>query len=126
MSTDKKNAMVEDASDEDACCAIYKCACMFESKWSLIILRDLSEESPRRFKDFKTRNPKITDRALNQTLKRLQSLKLVDRQVEDTSPTKVTYSLTKFGKKLQPVLESMMSWGSKHGNEWWKQIKEDS
>ncbi len=109
----------------NAKCAVYHFAAISESKWSLIILRDLFMNGPMRFKDFKTNTPELTDRALTQTLKKLQSLKLINRKVADTSPPSVTYELSYYGHGLKPVISTLLDWGKDVGNKWWKELKRE-
>ena len=104
-------------------CPVYKFATICESKWSLVILRDLFMNGPMRFKDFKANTPDLTDRALTETLKKLQALKLIHRKVLDTSPPGVIYELSHYGHGLKPVIGGLVDWGKEIGNKWWKDVK---
>lgn len=104
-------------------CPIAKFAAIFESKWAIIILRDLFWHGDQRFKDFKSHTPTITDRALTQSLKHLQGLKLIERVVQDTSPPSVVYRLTPCCRDMQPVFKSMVEWGNSKGKKWWNEIQ---
>lgn len=115
--------LIKDVSGVNKVCPVYRFAAIFESKWSLVILRDLFMKGPLRFRDFKINTPTLTDRALNQTLKRLQVLKLITRKVQDTSPPSVVYELSHYGQGLHPVIMSMVEWSKSQGQKWWKEIR---
>jgi DNA-binding HxlR family transcriptional regulator len=117
--------LVKKAENINKVCPIYRCAAIFESKWALVILRDLFMNGPMRFKDFKTNTPNLTDRALNQTLNRLQELKLVAHLAkDDTSPPILRYQLSDYGLSLNPIIIAMIGWGSGMGKTWWKEIRQ--
>jgi DNA-binding HxlR family transcriptional regulator len=115
-------SMIHKASVFNARCPVYRLATILESKWALIIIRDLLYGSARRFKDFKKSTPQLTDRALQQTLVRLQEMKIVKRVVKDTSPPQVIYTLTHHGKSLRPIYNEMVKWGKTRGKKWWQEI----
>ena len=78
--------------------------------WKPIILYHLSN-GPKRYSELKRAIPEITEKMLIQHLKQLQVDDLVLRTAEPVVPPFVTYSLTKAGAKLQPVLYAMAVWG---------------
>ncbi|HVY67970.1 MAG TPA: helix-turn-helix domain-containing protein, partial [Patescibacteria group bacterium] len=51
---------------------------------------------------------------LSQELKEMENDGLVLRKVFPEVPPKVEYSLTPYGKSLEPILKSMSEWGQKH------------
>jgi DNA-binding HxlR family transcriptional regulator len=55
----------------------------------------------------------ITPKMLTQTLKELESDKLISRKVYKEVPPKVEYSLTATGQELIPVIKQMYKWGEK-------------
>lgn len=110
----------------DENCPIYRFCTIFESKWAIIVMKDLLFGGEQRFSDLRRNNPKITDRALTQTLKHLQELNLVERLVDEkASPPKVTYKLTALCKEMGPVFQSMMDWGKTQGQKWWSSLKKN-
>lgn len=116
--------LVKRAENINKICPVYRCAAIFESKWSLVILRDLFMNGPMRFKDFKTNTPSLTDRALNQTLNRLQELKLIVHSAKNTKLSILCYQLSDYGTSLSSVIVSMIEWGSNTGKEWWREIRQ--
>ena len=80
-------------------------------KWKTVILWYLINDK-KRFSEFKKLIPDITERMLSLQLKELEKDGIVIREVKsDESPIKVTYSLSKFGKSLIPILEEISKWG---------------
>lgn len=116
MKTKEKNL-------KEISCPIYRFAAIFESKWAIIVLRDLLLRGEQRFSELRRNNPKITDRALTQTLKHLQELRLVERLVLDTTPPGVSYKLSPLCKDMGPVFQAMMDWGKAQGQKWWSALQ---
>jgi DNA-binding HxlR family transcriptional regulator len=56
--------------------------------------------------------PQATPKMLTQQLRELESDNLLSREVFPVVPPKVEYSLTDFGRSLQPILTAMYEWGS--------------
>jgi len=44
----------------------------------------------------------------------MQEQGIINRNVEDEKPVKITYSLTEFGEKLVPLVKEMISWGQEN------------
>jgi DNA-binding HxlR family transcriptional regulator len=55
--------------------------------------------------------PGISKRVLAQQLRHLERDGIVARRVYDQSPPRVEYSLTDFGRTLEPVMERLCEWG---------------
>jgi DNA-binding HxlR family transcriptional regulator len=51
---------------------------------------------------------------LTQQLKELEEEEIITRKVYPEVPPKVEYSITEYGKTLEPILEAMHEWGTKH------------
>jgi len=84
-----------------------------EGKWKLLILFSLSS-SPKRFKQISKDINGISDKTLSKELKSLEMNKLLKREVYDTFPPTVEYSITAHGKSLEKVLEELHYWGLAH------------
>lgn len=87
-----------------------------EGRWKLLILFSLSE-SPKRFKQIAREVSGITDKTLSKELKNLEANKLVRRQVHDTFPPTVEYSITPHGMSLEKVIDELHFWGLAHRKE---------
>ncbi|MDT8862695.1 helix-turn-helix transcriptional regulator [Alkalihalobacillus sp. MEB130] len=79
-------------------------------RWTGLIIRVLLD-GPKRFKDIKTQIPDMSDRILTERMKELEQQDIVTRAVFPEKPVRIEYSLTEKGLALQPVIESIQSWG---------------
>jgi DNA-binding HxlR family transcriptional regulator len=98
------------------------CGCPIEAtldviggKWKGIILYHLID-GPRRFNEFRRLYPKITQFMLTLQLRELERDGIIHREVYKQVPPKVEYSLTEFGRTLEPVILSMRYWGETYQN----------
>ena len=82
-------------------------------KWKILILFHLNGSS-KRFSELRRSIPQITEKMLTQQLKELEADSVVNRKVYPQVPPKVEYSITDYGKTLQPVIKSMCKWGMEH------------
>jgi DNA-binding HxlR family transcriptional regulator len=79
-------------------------------KWKVLILFYLMQGTVR-FGEFQRLIPKITQRMLTLQLRELEEDAVIHREVYRQVPPKVEYSLTEFGKSLEPLLLLMRDWG---------------
>ncbi len=82
-------------------------------KWRLPIMIALSFQN-HRFKELERQIEGITPRMLSKELKDLEINGLVNRDVFNTTPVTVEYSLTEYGKSLDKVIETIREWGLTH------------
>lgn len=82
-------------------------------KWKPIILLHLLQSGTNRFSELKRHFPRITKK-LTQQLRELEVEDIITRKVYPQVPPKVEYSITEYGKTLEPILEAMHEWGTKH------------
>ena len=86
---------------------------VLNGKWKLPILLSLSFGN-KRFGEIAKDIPKITDRMLSKELRELEMNLLIERTVYDTVPVTVEYSKTEYGASLDPVIQELYKWGTKH------------
>ncbi|MEJ8801142.1 winged helix-turn-helix transcriptional regulator [Pontibacter sp. H249] len=79
-------------------------------KWKTVVLWYLKNKTLR-FGELKKQIPDITEKMLSLQLKALEKDGLVKREVYPEVPLRVEYSLTEFGKSLEPVLDAIAKWG---------------
>lgn len=84
-----------------------------EGRWKLLILFSLAA-GPRRFKQISKEVSGITDKTLSKELKSLEANSLVRRDVYDTFPPTVEYTITPHGLSLEKVLDELHFWGLAH------------
>jgi DNA-binding HxlR family transcriptional regulator len=80
-------------------------------KWSLLIIRDLLYLGKTTYNEFLSSNESISTNILNDRLVKLTEVGLI--KYTGTSKRK-KYELTKMGKDLKPVLESVAVFGMKY------------
>jgi DNA-binding HxlR family transcriptional regulator len=51
------------------------------------------------------------NKTLSDNLDRMQEQGIINREVENEKPVKITYEFTDFGERLVPLIEDMISWG---------------
>ncbi|WBX79893.1 helix-turn-helix domain-containing protein [Virgibacillus salarius] len=83
-------------------------------KWKPIILLYLLQKGTKRFNELRKRMPEITQKMLTKQLRELEEEDIIQRVVYPQVPPKVEYSITEYGKTLEPILEAMHEWGTKH------------
>lgn len=82
-------------------------------KWKLLILWHL-QTGPIRFGELMKKMDGVTQKMLTQELRELEKDELILRKVFPVVPPHVEYSLTAYGKTLDPVLKTLCEWGEKH------------
>ncbi|SHH77215.1 transcriptional regulator, HxlR family [Chryseolinea serpens] len=87
-----------------------------EGRWKLLILFSL-QPGAKRFKEISKEVTGITDKTLSKELKILEMNQLVKREVYDTFPPTVEYTITAHGKSLEKVMEELHYWGLAHRRE---------
>ncbi|UOO81888.1 helix-turn-helix transcriptional regulator [Uruburuella testudinis] len=85
-------------------------------KWKPAIVYHLLQNT-QRFNALHRLIPEITQRMLTLQLRELEEAGIVYRKVYPVLPPKVEYSLTEFGRTLQPVVQAMYDWGSAYAAE---------
>lgn len=78
-------------------------------KWSVLILAAL-RAGPHRFNELKRRLDGVTQKALTQSLRRLERNGIVSRRVLATSPVAVEYAVTPLGQTLKAPFEALYDW----------------
>ena len=97
----------------DAECAVACTAEIIGSKWTAIIVHDLSEGA-RRFSELERACPGISPRTLSERLDMLERQGILERHSYPESPPRVEYVLTGKGQALLPIIDAM----SAFGHEW--------
>ncbi len=82
-------------------------------KWKSVILSRLLERNYR-FNEIRHMHPTITQRMLTIQLRELERDGFVHRKVYAEVPPRVEYSITDFGKTLEPVLLQLKLWGENY------------
>lgn len=86
---------------------------VLNGRWKIQILISISFGT-KRFKQISKEVNGITDKVLSKELKDLETNQLIRREVFDTFPPTVEYSITSHGKSLQKVIDELRTWGISH------------
>ncbi len=78
-------------------------------KWSMMVIAAL-DDGPLRFNAIKRQLEGVTQKALTQSLRRLERNGLVTRRVLTGSPLAVEYETTKLGRTLQAPFARLYEW----------------
>lgn len=86
---------------------------VLSGKWKLPIIGSLLF-GKKRFTEIQRNIPKITPRMLSKELKELELNGMIVRQVYDSTPVAVEYTLSESGKSITEILDKMIEWGIEH------------
>ncbi|HEX7784513.1 MAG TPA: helix-turn-helix domain-containing protein [Sphingobium sp.] len=97
---------------------LYRCAVeatveVAGGKWKPLIVHYLIGGT-KRFGELKRLIGGVTQRSLTLQLRELEHHGIVRREVFAEVPPRVEYSLTAFGRTLEPVLAAMKDWGDSY------------
>src|SRR5438552_13857885 len=95
----------------DMHCPVARTIDIIGERWTILILRDLFLEGPRRFQDFERSLAGISPNTLSARLKRLEQHGVVERRIYEQHPPRAEYVLTGKGRRLGPVLQALLAWG---------------
>ena len=94
-------------------CAVEAALEVIGGKWKGAILYRLLDKK-KRFNELKRFFPSLTQRILTQQLRELERDGVISRKVYAEVPPRVEYSLTEFGRSLEPALRMLSEWGASH------------
>jgi len=95
-------------------CPVCTALSVFQGKWKLKIIYELSVYDSMRFTEIKEILGNITNTALSNSLKDLEKQGVIVRKQFNEVPPHVEYSLTKKGEDLLPVFYALTLWGLKY------------
>jgi DNA-binding HxlR family transcriptional regulator len=96
----------------DPTCPVCRTAEIISGKWTLLVIRDLAEES-RRFCELERSLDGISPRTLSLRLRALEQHGIVERHTFPEVPPRVEYVLTEKGRALVPLIEDMRKYGKR-------------
>jgi len=94
-------------------CPVRAALSVIGGKWKPVIARYLMLGT-RRFGELRRLMPDVTQKMLTQQLREMEGDGVVARKIFQQVPPKVEYSLTAYGRTLQPVLRELCKWGETH------------
>jgi len=94
-------------------CPISRALDVIGDSWTLLVLRDLFLDGPRRFQDLQESLAGASPNTLWARLKKLEAHGLIERRLYAEHPPRAEYVLTPAGRELGPVLRALREWGAK-------------
>lgn len=98
-------------SYDDGCAAAHALDLIGE-RWALLVVRELLL-GPRRFSDLRAELPGISPNVLSQRLRDLEDIGVVRREHLPPPAASWVYTLTGWGRELEPVLQQLGRWGAR-------------
>ncbi len=102
------------ASGYDQDCPVARTLDIIGERWTILILRDLLKQGPRRFQDFQLSLSGVSPNTLSARLKSLEEHGIIERKFYEEHPPRAEYVLTEKGRMLGPVLKALLEWGQKY------------
>lgn len=100
----------------ELCTRFHQASELIGRRWTGAILYVLLKTRCR-FATLRDAIPDITDRMLVERLQELEQTGIVERTVIPETPVRVEYALTRKGRALAPVLDSIGEWAHKWADE---------
>ena len=95
-------------------CPVARTLDIIGERWTILILRDLFVEGPRKFQDFEQSLIGISATTLSARLKKLEEHGILSRRFYADHPPRAEYLLTEKGRTLGPVMKKLLEWGTTH------------
>jgi DNA-binding HxlR family transcriptional regulator len=83
-------------------------------KFTVHILRNMTQLSQSRFNEFLDSIEGINPKTLSARLREMEKNGIIDRSVFPGTPVKIEYTITKKGKALKPILEQMAAFSMQY------------
>ncbi|MEV6137364.1 helix-turn-helix domain-containing protein [Nocardia sp. NPDC051990] len=88
---------------------------LFSNRWLAVIVYML-RDGPMRPGELRTAVGGISQKMLTQTLRRMESITLIERRRYAEAPPRVEYELTEAGRDLLIPIYSLGEWADRHGD----------
>jgi len=102
------------SSSYDLKCPVARTLDIIGERWTILILRDLLLDGPRKFQDLERSLTGISATTLSARLKKLEEHAIVARRFYADHPPRAEYVLTDKGRTLGPLLKMLLEWGKRH------------
>lgn len=98
----------------DPRCPVARTLEIIGERWTILILRDLVIEGPRKFQDLLDSLRGVSPNTISARLKTLEDSGIVERRFYEDHPPRAEYVLTEKGRDLRPILRALRDWGQTH------------
>ena len=100
-----------DSSNENCINQLEKSLSIIGSKWTLLILRELSGGT-KRFAQLEKALKGISPKTLSSRLQELEQNKIIVKKIYPEVPPRVEYSFAARGESLKRILNDLYEWGA--------------
>ena len=99
-------------------CAPRRVLELFTTKWTSMVLHTLHSRhgGSARSGVLLRSLPGLSKKMFSQTLRDMEASGLIDRQVEDCVPPRITYALTTLGQRFTEPVELLYAWGRENSD----------
>jgi len=94
-------------------CPVTRALDVIGDSWTILILRDLFLDGPRKFQDLQASLAGASPNTLSARLKKLMERGIIERRLYAEHPPRAEYALTDAGRELGPVMKALREWGSR-------------
>ena len=95
-------------------CPVARTLSIIGDKWTILILRDLLVDGPKKYQDLLGSLEGISPNLLSHRLKKLIEHEIIQKDFYSSHPPRYLYSLTKKGETLKSLLKDLRDWGLLH------------
>lgn len=81
-------------------------------RWTPLVLREFLRRGEATYSELSAALPALSDKVLSDRLAQLTGAGVVERHRTPGWPPRVRYTLTRQGRALEPVVQSMWEWGT--------------
>lgn len=81
-------------------------------RWTPLVLREFLRRDRATYSELSAALPSLSDKVLSDRLAQLTRAGIIERHRTAGWPPRVSYLLTRQGRALEPVLDSMWEWGT--------------
>jgi len=86
---------------------------VLSGKWKVLVVWHLGF-MPRRFAELRKLLPGVSENVLTAQLRQLEKDGVIRRNIKSSVPPQVSYSLTKAGDELIPMMTELCHWGTRN------------
>ena len=102
-----------DSHRERAACPLYTAIGVIEGRWKPMLFQRLTSR-PHGFGELRRSMPDVSAKVLREQLRQMEADGLVVRRRLTPAHLGVRYSVTRYGRTLGPVYETLWRWGTTH------------
>lgn len=99
--------------EELPACPVATTVSLIDSKWKILIMRNLLVRSWR-FNELKKDLDGISQKVLTDSLRSMEDDGIVTRTVYAEVPPRVEYALSPLGESMRPIMDAMEKWGTEY------------